>query len=319
MSGQTKPRWTYLLILVVVNLLWAAQYPAYKIAGDHMEVGALNFWTFVFATVLLVPFLLKSRSHTGERSQRVARKAIWDFTLMGLLGIVPPSVMLAWGIAHSSASNGAILSLTIPLLMTLLGAAMLGERITRIRIASLALGLAGTLLVSINDVRGASFSRTLLLGNFVIFLAGAGSAFYNAYGKDLLRRFSEIEVLVYSYISGGLMCGVMSAFAESKPFYVVVGYPLQVWGAIAVLGLLSWGIAMVLWMWVLNKLDVGQISVAVYLLPFFGLLLSVLTLHERLDWLQLMGGGLVLIATIVLTAYDKPQTREMEMPVSAGD
>ncbi len=317
MSRQARPRWVHLLALVVVNLLWAAQYPAYKIAGDGMEVGALNFWTFAFASVLLLPFLLKSKLNAEER-RPVTRRAIWDFTLMGLLGIVPPSVMLAWGIAHSSASNGAILSLTIPLLMTLMGAAMLGERITRIRIASLALGLAGTLLVSINDVRGASFSRTLLLGNLVIFLAGAGSAFYNAYGKDLLRRFSEIEVLVYSYGSGGLMCGAISALTESKPFYAVGGYPLQVWGAIAVLGLLSWGIAMVLWMWVLNKLDVGQISVSVYLLPFFGLLLSVLTLHERLDLLQLIGGGLVLIATIVLTAYDKPQVTNTEVPVSAG-
>ncbi len=306
MSNSTPRPWLNSVCLIVVNLLWAAQYPAYKVAGDGMEPATLNFWTFAFALIFLLPFLWRSRRPQPVQRPQLNGKAIYDFTLMGLLGIVPPSVMLAWGVAHSSASNGAILSLTIPLLMTLMGAAMLGERITPLRLTTLALGLAGTLLVSLNDLRTASFSRTLLLGNLVIFLAGAGSAFYNAYGKDLLQRFSEIEVLIYSYVSGGLFCALISLF-EAKPFYVVSGYSASVWGAVAILGLLSWGVAMVIWMWVLTRLDVGQISVSVYLLPFFGLLLSVFTLHEHLDLLQLIGGGVVMISTIALTMFDKPQ------------
>jgi drug/metabolite transporter (DMT)-like permease len=312
MSRSIPPRWINSLFLVIVNLLWAAQYPAYKIAGDQMEPAALNFWTFAFATVFLLPFLARSGQQAGREKSRLSGRTVWDFILLGVLGIVPPSVMLAWGIVHSSASNGAILSLTIPLLMTLMGALLLGEKITRVRVVTLGLGLAGTLLVSVNDLQGVSFSRTLLLGNFVIFLAGAGSAFYNAYGKGLLRHFSETEVLVGSYITGGLSCGIISVLAESKPFYRVGGYGANVWGAVAVLGLLSWGVAMVMWMWVLNKLDVGQISVSIYLLPFFGLLVSVVTLHEHLNLVQLLGGAVVVVSTIVLTVFDKPQAEQVE-------
>ena len=32
-NGST---WINFVVLIVVNLLWAAQYPAYKVAGDHM-------------------------------------------------------------------------------------------------------------------------------------------------------------------------------------------------------------------------------------------------------------------------------------------
>ncbi len=307
MDRHSSKRWLNSILLVIVNLLWAAQYPAYKIAGDHMEAGALNVWTFVFATFFLLPFLLRERRNQPRLNRRLTRKALVSFTLLGLFGIVPPSVLLAWGIAHSSASNAAILSLTIPLLMTAMGAIFLGERITFLRAGTLALGLAGTVLVSLNDIQGASFSRTLLAGNLVVFLAGAGSAFYNAYGKELLQHFSELKILIYSYLSGGFFCACFSAFFEAKPFYYMAGYGATVWGAIAVLGLLSWGVAMVIWMWVLNRLDVGQISVSVYLLPFFGLLLSVFTLHERVAALQMIGGALVVVSTVILTAFDKPQ------------
>lgn len=305
--------WLNSVLLVIVNLLWAAQYPAYKIASDHMEPGALNFWTFVFATGSLAPVFLLRHSKNPGPPKRLNGRDIWDFVLMGLAGIVPPSVMLAWGIAHSSASNAAILSLTIPLMMTLLGAAMLRERLTTLRIVSLIIGLFGTLFVSVNDVRSLSFSRQLLAGNVVVLIAGAGSAFYNTYGKRLLRRFSELEVLLYSYISGGIACALISVCFESVPFYRVAAFPPLAWGALAVLGLLSWGVAMVLWMWVLNRLDVGQISVSVYLLPFLGLLVSVVTLHERVHGVQLIGGLVVLLGTVALTAYDKPQVAEPEL------
>ena len=47
-----KGAWINFAALILVNLLWAAQYPAYKIAGDSMESATLNFWTLLLASVL---------------------------------------------------------------------------------------------------------------------------------------------------------------------------------------------------------------------------------------------------------------------------
>jgi drug/metabolite transporter (DMT)-like permease len=116
--------------------------------------------------------------------------------MLGVLGIIPPSVLLSWGIAHSSAANAAILSLTIPVLMTVLGVMMLGERLTAIRMVCLALGLVGTLHISTSDLANASFGRGVLVGNLVILAGGLGSAFYNTYSKELLAHDSELDELI---------------------------------------------------------------------------------------------------------------------------
>ena len=44
--------WLDLGALILVNLLWATQYPAYAIAGAAMEPAALNFWTLLAALLL---------------------------------------------------------------------------------------------------------------------------------------------------------------------------------------------------------------------------------------------------------------------------
>src|SRR5690349_2781450 len=127
MSRVLNGSWINFGAVVLVNLMWAVQYPAYKVAGDRMEPSALNFWTLLIALATVLPFWfvgLKNRRNEDHAQNRTG--AIRDYLLLGILGIIPPSVLLSWGIARSSASNASILSLTIPLLMTGMAILLLG-------------------------------------------------------------------------------------------------------------------------------------------------------------------------------------------------
>jgi drug/metabolite transporter (DMT)-like permease len=187
--------------------------------------------------------------------------------MTGQAGYCPIVALARLGIARSTSANASILSLTIPVMMVLMGILFLAERFTIPRGLSLVLAMLGTALISIRDLTQASFAGKLLIGNIVIFLSGAGSAFLNAYGKVVLIRFSELEVLIYSYVVGIAGCAVWSAF-DPRPFYLASGYPWHAWVSVMVLGALSWGVAMVLFFWVLKRLEVAQVSVSVYLMAF---------------------------------------------------
>jgi drug/metabolite transporter (DMT)-like permease len=203
--------------------------------------------------------------------------------------------------------------------MVLMAFFLLGERLTWIRMASLALALAGVILISRTDIASGSFRMTLLLGNCVIFVAGMGSAFYNVFSKDLLTRFTELEVLVYGYIIGIVCCAVFSVVFDTRPFYEFRGYPLAAWLSLLVLGGLSWGLAMILWMWVLKRLAVGQVSASIYLLSFFGVILSAITLHEKLHGIQIAGGALVIIGTFLTSEYESRRlARQNRAPATAS-
>ena len=166
-------------------------------------------------------------------------------------------------------------------------------------------------MISTSDLAQASFSLSLLFGNFVILMAGLGSAFYNTYSKDLLSCYSEQEVLIYSYANGGLARKLISMAFENKPFYRVKGYFGVTWMAIAVLGVLSWGVALVLWMWVLKRLEMGQISTSIYLLPLFGLILSIVTVRDRNKLPQNLDGALTVAGTGTLTPLDRRRSAQV--------
>jgi drug/metabolite transporter (DMT)-like permease len=254
---------------------------------------------------VLFPVLLwRRRARTRIAARTLARSA-WRFVILGVAGLLPPSVLVAWGIARSSASDASILSLAIPVEMVLMGIFMLKERPGRLVVASLILALAGTAVISWEDIASGNFSGQTLVGNVAVLLGGAGAAFYNAYSKKLLVDYSPLDVLVYGYVVAAVLCALISGVSDKTPFYLTSDWDEAAWGGVLVLGVLVWGLAQLLWMWLLDQLELVQISVSVYISPFLSLVLSVLMLHEHVGLMELAGGVIVLLSAYLSSAPPK--------------
>jgi drug/metabolite transporter (DMT)-like permease len=307
-------------LLVLVNTLWAAQYSAYKVATEKMGPLTVSAWTFLMASIVLFPFLARDRrkSHTRipsadqsdarvteGRSTLWTRKSIVAFAIAGVLGLVPGSALLAWGIDRSTASNAAIIYLTLPVITAVLASLVLGERMTKLRWASLAIALTGVLLLSAPDLRQLSLSNSkFLMGNILVLLACLGSSLYNVYCKELLKWFTPVQVLVYGYLIAFCFTVILLQWTEPVSWSSIAAYSASTWTALAVLSVFSWGLAMILWMFLLERLDVSQASVSIYLLPFLGVVISAITLHESIGVSTILGGVITLGGTILITALE---------------
>src|SRR5262245_50189248 len=113
--------------------MWAAQYPAYKVASEKMGPITLSGWTFLLAVAVLLPFLIweltqarpghSNKPEHVNRSTETSRLNKQDgigFLMVGIVGLVPASALLAWGINLSSASDAALIYLTVPIMTALL-------------------------------------------------------------------------------------------------------------------------------------------------------------------------------------------------------
>jgi drug/metabolite transporter (DMT)-like permease len=301
-------------LLVLVNAMWAAQYPAYKAATAQIGPVILSIWTFLISSLVLAPFLLWERhAHAKPHSSdSLTIGAAWrDFLLLALLGLLPASVVLAWGTALSTASNAAMLYLTVPILTAVLAIGLVGEKMSPVRWVSLGLSLTGVLIISGFDWRHADFRNTrFFAGNLLVLVACAASAFYNVYSKKLLRHFTPLEVLVFGYLITAAVCVTLVPWIEPFSPSSVRAYTAESWTALLVLSVFSWGLAMVLWMYLLKRLDVSQASVSIYLLPFLGVLLSAISLHEKITATMAVGGLVTLAGTILITSIESSTSAE---------
>ena len=305
-------------LLVLVNTMWAAQYAAYKTASEKIKPVTVSTWTFLIAAMILLPFLIRERRNLPagnplrlDPSDRLTHPSLWngrnvfDFLVLGILGLIPASAFLAWGTDRSTASNAALIYLTIPIITALLASVMVHEKMTPARWVSLVVALAGVLILSDFDWRHLGLtSGKYAFANFLILLACTSSSFYNVCSKKLLRLFTPLEVLIYGYLTAVIASVPLLIWVEPFRWSDLLAYNAATWISLLVLSVLSWGLAMILWMYLLKRLDVSQASVSVYLLPFLGVLVSAVTLKERITPTMILGGAVTLIGTILVTSTE---------------
>lgn len=295
----------YFSLLALASLMWSGQGTAIKFLESHLGPIAITFLPFYCTTLLAIPLLVRMRRKRPTATAPSGRDWI-GFTIAGVGGQVLAQLGMTWGVTYSLASNGAILSLLIPVISAVLASIMLRERLTPLRIVSLFVGLAGVALMSASDLRHASFFQSkFFIGNLMIFGGCAGSAFYNVYCKGLMQRFEEIEILIYSYITASIASIPLLIWVEPVPWHNLLSLPLSGWLAFAFLALFMYGASMLLFFAALAHLDVTTASISMYLVPVFGVLLAVTMLGERLTLIEIAGAFIVLSATVLIVRYDQ--------------
>jgi drug/metabolite transporter (DMT)-like permease len=300
--GRLRTAW-YFLLLALASLMWSAQGTAVKVLDRIMGPVAITFLPFYITTILFLPLLFMSRA--GNRNLRLSAGDWGRFVIAGVAGQVLAQLGMTWGISKSLASNGAILNLLIPVISAALASLMLKERLTLLRIVSLLIGLGGVFLMSVGDWKQASFGQMrFLVGNLLILCGCLGSSFYNVYCKGLMQRFTEIEILIFSYITASLASLPLLIWVEPFSFRTFLQFDWQSWAAFAFLALFMYGASMLLFFKALQHLDVTTASSSLYLVPVFGVILAAALLGERLNELSIAGAVVVLAATVLIMRYD---------------
>ena len=137
--AQDRPSREGIALLASLTLFWGVNWPAMKLA-----VNDIDPWTF--RTLCLVAggagLLLIARL-SGSRRIAIPRADLMPLLLASLLNVTGWHLGTAFGLTFMGAGRASIIAFTMPVWASLFGVVLLGERLTRARVAGLALGVAG--------------------------------------------------------------------------------------------------------------------------------------------------------------------------------
>ena len=267
------------LNLSVVKWLLAIQ-PAMAVAGIRMAVAAV-FLTFAYRIWLRRPWPKLS-----------PRQWLW---LLGcaLMLVYFNQTCFVYGIRGTSATNAALIITLNPLVSSLLAAGVLRERVTRSRMAGVAMGFGGVAVVVLHQPGHAlgvpGLGDLLVLASVLSWAAG---------GTMVQRMAGQIDTVTISwavYSSGALMLLLHLCFWPA-PIDWPAMTPLAVL-ALLLSGLLSTGASALIWNRALLTLGVARTALYAYWVPIFGVLFAVLLLGEPLTLWHGVGLAGVLAGT----------------------
>jgi len=297
--------------LVFCNLIWSFHFTSIKLTQEQVGPYFTVWAPMLLATVFLAPFAIKDFKKGKKKI-----KDVLIFIQLGALGAFPSQVFMTYGTQYSTASNAAILVLALPVITTVFAFLILKERMNGLRWGSFAIAILGVILCSTSDIRRMDLSSKYALGNVLIFLAIVGNAYYNVGCKKVAERFTEREMIFYTYLVLVVMLTPLVLHYEPWMFARVPHFTTKTWLGMASLTLFHNFLSMLLFFMVLKYLDAIQVALSNYMVSFLGLPIAAFVLGETLSVQSIIGGVLVLIATLILTILDHRQYKANQLKLT---
>jgi drug/metabolite transporter (DMT)-like permease len=285
----------------VAVVFWGISFVATKAALQDVSPVTLIFCRFAIGALVLLALV-------RELPPRDAWKQL---ALMGFLGVFVHQMLQAYGLTLTSATNSGWLIGLTPLWSAVLSALVLRERFSSWKIAGLAGGFAGALLVvTRGDFSPQVFGRPSTLGDLLIFISTINWAIYSVVGHTTIRKLGPRRATSGAMLFGAAM--LTPFFIAQRGWRELPRFTPAGWGALLFLAVCCSALGYLFWYGALEHVEVSRVAVLLYLEPPVTFLAAALMLGERVSGTVIAGGLLVLVSVVI--AQYAPQGVRTSIP-----
>jgi drug/metabolite transporter (DMT)-like permease len=291
---------------LLLALLWGSSFTLIKVSLEGLTPGQLVLSRLILGAAVLL-------SIAAVRKVALPRSAqIWGhIAAAGLFGNVIPFLLLSYGEKSTGAGIAGVLIGASPLLtLALATAALPTERATSRKAVGLVLGFIGVVLL----IGPWHESLGSLSGRLACF----GAAISYAIGFVYVRKYlsplglAPLSLAASQLVAAAVLQAIVTPFLDWR----TPSFTGPVTMSIVLLGLLSTGLAYVLYFRLIGDVGATTASAVNYVVPVFAVLVSVLFLGEHVTW-NLIAGGLVVLVGVAYAENRLGQLRKSQEKAGA--
>jgi len=257
------------LLLSILALIWASAFFNIKIATYSYGPISIAFFRILFGAIPVVLLCLYKKI----KIEAFSKDWLW-FVVIGIINLVIPFFLIAYGVQEVQSNLAAILMASTPLSATVLAHFFTSnEKINYTKIFGVLIGFAGIVFLFSDNIL---INENNFLSALIIFIA---STFY-VIGGILTLKISKKKnenVTASILIWGALIIFPITMFVE-QPWNLSPRLDSTI--SLIYLGIFPTGIAWLLRFRILKKNGLVFQAQVAYLIPIFGIILGYIFLKE---------------------------------------
>jgi drug/metabolite transporter (DMT)-like permease len=286
-TGRSEDFKAELLLLLVV-LIWASNYPIAKFSIRQLDPLVFNAVRYGIASGLLFVIFRASRSTWVP----VGPEDRWRLLWAGVVAGVFYQIAFILGLKLTTAGNSAVLMATAPLWTVAISARMHREPIALRVWAGMGLSLAGVAMIIVGSGRSLSVGGVEVFGDLICVAAAVLWAFNTNLQKPLLGKYSPLQLSLMMITIGAAGLTLTAVPAAAVTDWSLVEWPA--WAGALASGALSIGVANLIWSTGVKRLGPGRTGSFGNLIPVVALVISYLALGEMFAPIQIAGAAVTI-------------------------
>ncbi|HUZ57706.1 MAG TPA: DMT family transporter [Hanamia sp.] len=283
MNSQLKAH----LGLIGTNLFFAINYSAVKYFTSHHYAGPFGINIIRIAVSLI---LFWSLFIFKKPKQKIQKKDIPAFLLCALTAIALNQMLFIKGLAFTFPIHAALLTLITPILITVIAAKVLKEKITLAKSFGLLLGALGAVLLITNREVSAP-DENAALGDILVILSSIAYTFYFILVKPLMDKYEPVQVIRWLFTFGFFMI-LPFCFHEFANITWEV-FTFKDWLLLFLIVIPGTFLAYVFNVYGIQKLSASMAGAYIYSQPVFAVIIAMIFLKEELSFYKIIAGALI--------------------------
>ncbi len=279
---------------------WGASFVATKVALRYLPPVTVVWLRFAMGLALLGLTVAARRQFVLPR-----RADLPYFALLGLIGITFHQWLQSNGLVTARATTSAWIVATTPIFIALLGWLVLKEKLTGFQALGIFFAVLGVLLVvTRGDVRALAGGQGITPGDFLVMISAPNWAVFSILSRRGLQQHPAARMMFYVMAFGWV--GTSLLFLFNPHFDAILRLPLDGWLSVLFLGIFCSGLAYIFWYDALKSIPASQVGVFLYIEPLVTVIVAWAVLGERLTWVSLLGGFIILAGIWMVNVASLP-------------
>lgn len=280
--------------LLVLAALWGAAFLFMRIAAPVFGPIALVFIRLTGAALLLVPLL-------AARGELAALRRHWrPIAIVGVVNSALPFLCFAYAALSITAGLAAIFNSATPLFAAIVAWLWLGDRLTPLRVAGLAIGFAGVLWLGWDKAEFKPGGSAWAIGACLLATMSYGIA--PNLTKRHLAGVPPLAVAAGSQVAAAVLLALPALVA-----WPAAAPSTHAWVVAGLLAIFGTGLAYILYFRLIANAGPTNAVAVTYLVPLFAVLWGGIFLDERLTPTIVAGCAVIFVGTALATGVLAPR------------
>lgn len=205
------------------------------------------------------------------------------------------NVLILYGMKTTSATSAGIISSITPVMIFILAAVFLHEKINLQKGTAIIIVMAGLLILNLRKT-SSSIEETLL-GNFLVLLAVVPEALFTILSKSVGKKISEIEAVILVNFFNLILFIPFAAYTLIN--FHPTSISISIYGQLFIYGISGGIMFFLLWYRGLTKINANTAALFTGVMPVSTTIFAFLFLHEPISSSEIIGMLLVIIAIFI--------------------
>ncbi len=286
------PQFKAHLGLIATNLFFAINYSAIKyFTGNHYAGPfGINIIRIGVCVILFwILFLCKPEKASGITGKNL-KKEIPAILLCAFSGLAINQMLFIKGLSYTFSIHASLLTLITPILITLIAAIILKERISIANLCGLLLAVTGAvILISKREIT--TKGENVFLGDILVICSSVAYTFYFIAVKPLMEKYAPIDVMRWVFTFGFFM--ILPLCVNEFKTISWYAFSIKDYLLLFVIAVPGTFLAYIFNVYGIKILSASTAGTYIYSQPVFAVIVAMIFLKEELDLHKILAAFLI--------------------------